>query len=195
MKSLKPPIWKLTNTSIQYKSRDNSWSDPYVYRDLFLNGQQSRGPLSTWCTEHSLILKFVDDFWINFFRSATPFECFHLLFLTHGHFIKPKVEKRKIPFLVTKRNQKFNMRNFSDDQFSSCGWLFFNFQMRIPLFSHKSYLLFWDSEIIQKRWLDQRRNMKPLSFVIIKYSNNQMLSQVNLHKQVIFLFSFQNFSE
>eukprot|EP00493_Phyllostaurus_siculus_P023979 UN24316 len=27
---------------------------------------------------------------------------FHLLFLIHQHFVKPKAEKRKIPFLVTK---------------------------------------------------------------------------------------------
>ena len=37
--------------------------------------------------------------------------------------------------------------------------------------------------------------MKYLPFVIIKYSNNQMLSESNLHKQVIFFFSFLNFSE
>ena len=37
--------------------------------------------------------------------------------------------------------------------------------------------------------------MTPPSFVIIKYSNNQMLSQANLHKEVIFFFSFLNFSE
>ena len=30
---------------------------------------------------------------------------FHLLILTRDHFIKPKIEKRKIPFLVTKRGQ------------------------------------------------------------------------------------------
>ena len=39
---------------------------------------------------------------------------FHLLFSTHNHFIKLKTEKRKIPFLVTKSNQKFNLTNFPD---------------------------------------------------------------------------------
>ena len=30
---------------------------------------------------------------------------------------------------------------------------------------------------------------------VVKYSNNQILSQVNLHKQFIFIFSFLTFSE
>ena len=45
---------------------------------------------------------------------------FHLLFLIHCHFVTPKLEKRKIPFLVTKRNQKLKMINFSDEQFPEC---------------------------------------------------------------------------
>ena len=56
-------------------------------------------------------------------------------------------------------------------------------------------LLFGDSEIIEKRWLGQRRNLNLLPFVIVKYSHNQILSQVNLQKQFIFLFSFLTFSE
>ena len=46
---------------------------------------------------------------------------FHLLFSTHNHFIKLKAEKRKIPFLVTKSNQKFNLTDFSDLRLPNCG--------------------------------------------------------------------------
>ena len=39
---------------------------------------------------------------------------FHLLYFLHGHFIKPKAEKRKKQFLVTKSGQKWNLIEFSD---------------------------------------------------------------------------------
>ena len=35
-----------------------------------------------------------------------------MLLLIHDHFIKPKAEKRKIPFLVTKRSQNWIRHNF-----------------------------------------------------------------------------------
>ena len=42
-----------------------------------------------------------------FYPRLLPSNCgwFRLLCLTHDHFIKPKAEKRKVPFLVTKRSQ------------------------------------------------------------------------------------------
>ena len=44
--------------------------------------------------------------------------------LTHDNFIKLKAEKRKIPFLVTKRSQKFNLTNFSHPRPPNCVWIY-----------------------------------------------------------------------
>ena len=45
-----------------------------------------------------------------------------LLFLTHGHFIRKKIKKRKIQFLVTKRGQKSYQICFVDLRPRNCGW-------------------------------------------------------------------------
>ena len=58
------------------------------------------------------------------FLNRVPLYCvvsLILLFLSHDHFVQPKAEKRKIPFLVTKRGQKFNPIKFSDPQPRNCG--------------------------------------------------------------------------
>ena len=39
-----------------------------------------------------------------------------------GPFIKPKAEKRKIPFLVTKKGQKSYPTCFSEPRPPNCGW-------------------------------------------------------------------------
>ena len=52
---------------------------------------------------------------------ALKYGQFHLLFLIHDHFIKPKAKKRKIPFLVTKRGRKSNLIEFSDPRPQHCG--------------------------------------------------------------------------
>ena len=49
-------------------------------------------------------------------------KCIHLLFLICYLFIKSKVEKRKIQFLVTKRGQKAYPICFFDPQFPNFGW-------------------------------------------------------------------------
>ena len=59
------------------------------------------------------------------FWSATPklwVVSFATLNLSHDHFIKPKAQERKIPFLVTKRSQKINLTRFSDWRTPNCGW-------------------------------------------------------------------------
>ena len=63
------------------------------------------------------------------FCDPRPPNCgwFHLLFLTHDHFIKPKAEKRKIPFLVTKRGRKSYPICLFDPRPPYCGWFHFLF--------------------------------------------------------------------
>ena len=57
------------------------------------------------------------------FSELRPQNCgwFHLLFFLHDHFIKPKAEKYKIPFLVTKSGSNLNLIEFSDPRPRYCG--------------------------------------------------------------------------
>ena len=55
-----------------------------------------------------------------------------MLLLSHDHFIEPKAEKEKIPFLVTKSGQKSNLTRFSDPQPPNCGW----FHLLLLIYDH-----------------------------------------------------------
>eukprot|EP00493_Phyllostaurus_siculus_P024678 UN25019 len=62
---------------------------------------------------------------------------FHLLLLAHDHFIKSKVGKRKIPFLVTKRSQKSYPICFSDPRPRNYAWFHLLFLTHDILSSQK----------------------------------------------------------
>ena len=48
-------------------------------------------------------------------------EWFYLLLLTHDHFIQPKAEKHKIPFLVTKSGQILDLMSGKCPRPQKCG--------------------------------------------------------------------------
>ena len=64
-------------------------------------------------------------------------ECW-VIFLTHDHFIKPKAEKRKIPFLVTKMGKKLNPIIFFDPRLRNCGWFHLLFLLNDHFIKTKS---------------------------------------------------------
>ena len=80
------------------------------------------------------------------FSGPKPLNCgwFHLLLLSHNHFIEPKAEKEKIPFLVTKSGQKSNLTRFSDPRPPNCEW----FHLLFLIYDH-----FIDAKIEKHRIL------------------------------------------
>ena len=58
------------------------------------------------------------------YHTPRPQHCdqFHFLSFLSDHFVKPKAEKYKIPFLVTKSGEKFNLIWFSEPRPQNCGW-------------------------------------------------------------------------
>ena len=68
----------------------------------FISTKTEKHKLSFLGTKH--IIKFISDMFYD--RRDVYCKCFHLLFLIRWFFIKSKIEKRKIQFLLTKRGQK-----------------------------------------------------------------------------------------
>ena len=81
----------------------------YLSHDHFIVPKAERGiPLLVTKMGFNIITDMIFD--------PPPSNCgwFRLVCLTHDHFINLKAEKRKTPFLVTKRGEKSYLTCFSD---------------------------------------------------------------------------------
>ena len=85
-------------------------------------------------------------------------KCFHLLFLIRCFFIKSKIEKRKIQFLVTKRGQKPYPICFFEPQSPNFGWF---------------HLLF----LIHCHFVTPKLEKRKIPFLVTK--RNQKLKMIN----------------
>ena len=90
-------------------------------------------------------------------------KCFHLLFLIRCFFIKSKIEKRKIQFLVTKRGQKPYPICFLKPQSPNFGWF---------------HLLF----LIHCHFVTPKLEKRKIPFLVTK--RNQKLKMINFSDEL-----------